>query len=85
MKPEIYQCIIDSLPHHPLTRGAAENWHGFWVNGDDEIMCQSKEYANAVADFFEDAGVGIMHTYEYTEDGEFFEYAGWWCVYVDGQ
>jgi hypothetical protein len=83
MKPEIYDKILESLPHHPEDKTGAP-WHGFWVNGNDEIMCRTKEAANLIADFFEDCGFDIMHTYYYHDEADGLN-REWWAVYIDGQ
>lgn len=84
MNPETYNKILESLPNHPENR-LGNNWHGFWVNGSEEIMCPTQEAANLIADFFEDCGFDVMHTHHY-EDGETDGSSlGWWAVYVDGQ
>jgi len=85
MDSETYENILQSLPHDPYS--PCGSWHGFWVNGNDEIMCPTEEAANLLADFFEDCGVDIMHTHHYTESEEFVneDCLGWWSVYVDGQ
>lgn len=84
--PEIYCNILESLPHHPHDK-PDDNWHGFWANGDNEIMCPTEEAANLIADFFEDCGFDIMHTHHYTTLEELVneDYLGWWSVYIDGQ
>lgn len=83
MNPEIYDMILESLPHHPEDKIGAP-WHGFWVNGSEEIMCPTEEAANLIADFFEDCDLGIMHTYLYNDEADGLN-RGWWAVYVDGQ
>lgn len=89
MGTEVYDGILVALPRDPDAFGPPntpeESWHGFWVNGDDEIMCATEESANVLADFFEDCGVGLMHT-RYCDDAEYDDKNyGWWSVYVDGQ
>ncbi len=82
---EMYDDILESLPHHPEDKAPGAEWHGFWVNGNDEIMCRDQETANVLADFFEDCGVGLMHTFHYDDEESDGLNLGWWAVYVDGQ
>lgn len=56
-----------------LQKNTGENRHGIYNEGD-EIICQKKEQADAIADLFEDMGVDVMHTSQ-EEDG--------WHVYFD--
>lgn len=56
-----------------LQKNTGENRHGIHNEGD-EIICQKKEQADAIADLFEDMGVDVMHTSQ-EEDG--------WHVYFD--
>lgn len=84
MNPETYDKILESLPHHPDDK-LSGNWHGFWVSGSDEIMCPSEEAANVLADFFEDCGFDVMHTFHYDDEERDGLNLGWWAVYVDGQ
>lgn len=85
MNPEIYDKILESLPHHPEDKRPGTNWHGFWVSGSEEIMCPSQEVANVIADFFEDCGFDVMHTFYYNDEERDGLNLGWWAVYVDGQ
>ena len=86
---EAYQSILESLPQYPQPAYSTADWNGFWVNtADDEIMCPNEDAADFLADFFEDCGMGIMHTYHYDEDDEGLvneDCRGWWSVHVDGQ
>lgn len=84
MNPETYDEVIKSLPHHPDDKPGG-NWHGFWVSGSDEIMCPSEEAANVLADFFEDCGFDVMHTFHYDDEERDGLNLGWWAVYIDGQ
>ena len=59
---------------------------GYWVNADLELMCETKEKANAVEDFLETALQDTLHTCCYddelgVEPGD--PYYGWWAVYAD--
>ena len=76
----IYDEVISQLPHHP-----SESRHGFWVSGSEEIMCKDRQTAEIIADFFEDAGLDIMHTFHYDDEERDGLNYGWWAVYVDGQ
>ena len=78
--PMIYDQVTSQLPHHP-----SESRHGFWVSGAEEIMCKNRETAGILADFFEDAGLDIMHTFYYDDPERDGLNYGWWAVYVDGQ
>ena len=84
MNPEIYEKILEALPHHPNDKTGAQ-WHGYWVDGAEEIMCSSEYEANVLADFFEDCGLGLMHTFHYDDEERDGINLGWWAVYVDGQ
>lgn len=85
MDIEIYDKILESLPHHPEDVKPGALWHGFWVSGNEEIMCPTQEVANLIADFFEDCGFDIMHTHHYNDAEADGLNLGWWAVYVDGQ
>ena len=83
MIKEIYDKILSCLPDSP-----DDNIHGFWYNKyDDEIMCESEESANEIADFFEALGMDVMHVHFYRLEEETGneDCLGWWSVYVDGQ
>lgn len=59
---------------------------GYWVNACFELMCKTKENANAVADFLEIALQDTLYTCCYNEElgvepGD--PYYGWWAVYAD--
>lgn len=84
ISPDTYDKILEALPHHPSDR-PRDNWHGFWVNGRDEIMCESEEVANVIAYFFEDCGFDVMNTSYYNDAENDGQNYGWWAVYVDGQ
>lgn len=76
---EIYDLITQKLPHHP-----SESKHGIWVSGSEEIMVDSEDKANMIADILEDLDYDIAHTYHYNDiETDGLNY-GWWSVYIDG-
>ena len=88
MSVEAYRSILESLPQCPQPSHDSAYWHGFWVNtNDEEIMCPYAEAADALADLFEDCGVGVMRTHYYNEDKREAvvneDCYGWWSVYID--
>lgn len=80
IKENIYDLIISMLPIHP-----EESRHRMWVNeGTGEIMCATLDEANTLANFFEELGYDIMHTFCYDDEETDGLNYGWCAVYVDG-
>ena len=80
---EIYNLILENLPDKSTRK---YGWHGFWVNKyDDEIMCETEDQANTIADFLEDMGFDCVHTHWYDpkEENGIEDCIGWWSVYLD--
>ena len=80
IKENIYDLIIGMLPTDPT-----ESKYSFWVNeGTGEIMCRTLDEANNLANFFEELGYDIMHTFRYDDEEMDGINYGWCAVYVDG-
>lgn len=72
--------LLDEL----LEKNQPYNKHGIWSNGE-EIMCKTKEQAEAIADLLEDCGMDCTLTgyYDPKEDArnnEVDEYTGYYYV-----
>lgn len=72
---------------YSLKKNEAEARHGFWTDGEN-ILCKTEEQANALANFLEDIGFGVVQTgyYDPEEDkknGEVDENTGCWYVSID--
>lgn len=77
----LYEAMIDAL------QTCKDNKHGFWTD-KDKILSKSKEQIDAVANFFEDMGLGTVITGYYypvedTIDNLVDKYTGNYYVTVE--
>lgn len=77
-KKDIYEALVKLLPRHPI-----EAKHEMWVNGNDEIMCETMDKANTLADFLEELGYDVVHVAHYDDESDGICY-GCYSVYLDG-
>lgn len=70
-----------------LKKNAENAMHGFWTDGED-ILCNTEQEADNLANFLEDLGFDIVHTGYYNPDddeksGEVDDHTGYWYVSID--